>query len=206
MSRSSLENSRQLFEIAESQYGLFTAKQAISAGFKKNNHPYHVRAGNWERLWRGIYRLMRFPPQKESELALWLLWSHDSKGKLQGVYSHETVLQIYDISDLMPAKLHLTVPKHFRKQPPKCLVLHKGTILERDISFRDRLLVTNPLRAILDLLTINTVSRDIIREALKESLQRGLITQHQIKEIKNNPHIESALFQQLSEVLKDIQL
>ncbi len=37
MSRSSIENRQILFEIAESQYGLFTAKQVIEAGFKKSS-------------------------------------------------------------------------------------------------------------------------------------------------------------------------
>jgi predicted transcriptional regulator of viral defense system len=205
MSRSSIENNQILFEIAESQYGLFTAKQAIEAGFKKNNHPYHVRAGNWVREWHGIYRLVRFPLHKDSELALWLLWAHDRSSKPQGVYSHETALRIFDISDLMPAKLHLTVPKDFRKHPPKSIVLHKGAVPEQDITVTEDLRVTTPLRTILDLITTNTVSWDILRQALSESLQQGLIMQHQIKKIKNNNRLKSLPIQKLLELLKEIE-
>src|SRR5579871_759702 len=50
------EASRRLFEIAESQQGYFTAKQAKAAGFAEKTHPYHVQVGNWIREYRGIYR------------------------------------------------------------------------------------------------------------------------------------------------------
>ncbi len=42
-----------LFEVAESQQGFFTAKQAERAGFLNTNHGYHVKAGNWIREGRG---------------------------------------------------------------------------------------------------------------------------------------------------------
>jgi predicted transcriptional regulator of viral defense system len=207
MSRSFIENSQTLFEIAESQYGLFTAKQAIEAGFKKNNHPYHVRSGNWVREWHGIYRLVRFPQHKDSELVLWLLWSHNRSGKPQGVYSHETALRIFDLSDFMPAKLHLTVPKDFRKQPPKCLVLHNTEVPESDITVTEGLRVTTPLRTLLDLITTHTVSWDILRQALSESLQQGLIMPHQIREIKNNTRFDkpASPVQKLLELVNKIE-
>jgi len=205
MSRSSIQNQSQLFEIAATQYGLFTAKQAIEAGFKKNNHPYHVRAGHWVKEWHGIYRLVRFPQHPNSELALWTLWSSDSKGQPQAIYSHESALQIFELSDLMPAKLHVTVPKGFRKQPPKCLVLHKGEIPKQDIEFGDEFWVTKPLRTLFDLITTDSVSRDILRQALRESLQRGLIMQYQIKDIKKKSRLNSTpQIQKLLELLKEI--
>ncbi|MGB7128727.1 MAG: type IV toxin-antitoxin system AbiEi family antitoxin domain-containing protein [Candidatus Rhabdochlamydia sp.] len=46
-----------LFEIAESQQGYFTFKQAIAAGFSDKNHRYHVQNGDWIKVLRGIYRL-----------------------------------------------------------------------------------------------------------------------------------------------------
>ena len=34
-----------LYHIAESQQGLFTARQAILVGYNERNHPYHVKSG-----------------------------------------------------------------------------------------------------------------------------------------------------------------
>ena len=44
-----------LMTIAQDQQGYFTTKQAIEAGYADNTHPYHVRAGNWE---RGAYEVV----------------------------------------------------------------------------------------------------------------------------------------------------
>jgi hypothetical protein len=54
------EVARQLYEIAQSQQGFFTTKQATRAGFAET-HAYHVKVRNWIREHRGIYRLADFP-------------------------------------------------------------------------------------------------------------------------------------------------
>jgi hypothetical protein len=41
------EAARRLHEIAQSQQGFFTTKQAIRSGFAEKTHSYHVKAGNW---------------------------------------------------------------------------------------------------------------------------------------------------------------
>ena len=42
MKTPSLTSEERLFQIAQEQQGYFTASQAIEAGFKNANHPYHV--------------------------------------------------------------------------------------------------------------------------------------------------------------------
>jgi hypothetical protein len=54
------EAARRLHEIAQSQQGFFTAKQALRSGFAEKTHSHHVNAGNWIREHRGIYRLADF--------------------------------------------------------------------------------------------------------------------------------------------------
>ena len=97
-----------LYEIASEQSGVFTAKQAVEDGFDARNHPYHVKAGYWEKAHRGIYRLVQFPIEPSMQYAVWSLWSCNREDKPQGVYSHETALSIYDLSDLDPPKPHMT--------------------------------------------------------------------------------------------------
>ncbi len=97
-----------LYKYAVRQQGMFTTKQAEAAGYQRNNHPYHVSKGNWIREMRGIYRLPMFPQDDEdAQLVLWHLWARNRDEQPQGVYSHDTALRIYDLSDLMPAKLHM---------------------------------------------------------------------------------------------------
>jgi predicted transcriptional regulator of viral defense system len=105
-----------LFITAESQQGYFTAKQAKSAGYNDNTHPYHVRNGDWIRVHRGIYRLNQFPQTERPDLMIWALWTCNRKGQIEGVYSHQTALSIDHLSDIMPDKLHMTVPPSFRRK------------------------------------------------------------------------------------------
>src|ERR1700685_1522887 len=115
MGKGRKEAAKRLYEIAEGQQGFFTTKQAKAAGFAENTHPYHVQAGNWIREHRGIYRLALFPGAERADLVLWALWSRNRKEEVEGVYSHHTALGLYDLSDLNPAKLHMTVPTDFRR-------------------------------------------------------------------------------------------
>jgi hypothetical protein len=167
MAQSHREAMRRLFDIADGQQGFFTAKQAKAAGFAENTHPYHVQVGNWTREYRGIYRLVQYP------------WNEE----IEGVYSHHTVLSLYNLSDLSPAKLHMTVPTDFRRNSeiPRILVLHYADLPESDVKTAQGYKFTRPLRAILDLIEAGTVEQRFIRQALRQAVDRGLITLPQIQ-------------------------
>jgi predicted transcriptional regulator of viral defense system len=186
MAQSHREASRRLFEVAEQQQGFFTTKQAKAAGFAENTHPYHVQVGNWIREYRGIYRLALFPATDRPDLVLWALWSRNRNEKVEGVYSHQTALSLYELSDVNPAKLHMTVPTGFRRNSdiPGILVLHYADLPESDVQAAQGFKFTRPLRTILDLIEAGTVERNFIRQALKQALDRGLITRQQIRNMR----------------------
>ncbi len=183
MAQSHREASHRLYEIAEAQQGFFTTKQAKAAGFAENTHPYHVQAGNWVREHRGIYRLVQFPPADRPDLVLWSLWSRNRNQETEGIYSHQTALSLHDLSDLNPSQLHMTVPPHFRRngEIPGVLVLHFADLPATDVETAQGFKFTRPLRTILDLVDADTVERRFIRQALRQALQRGLITRQQIR-------------------------
>ena len=186
MARGHKEAAKRLYEIAEDQQGFFTTKQAKAAGFAENTHPYHVQAGNWIREHRGIYRLASFPRGERPDLMLWSLWSRNRGETPQGVYSHETALSLYDLSDVMPAKLNMTVPKSFRRnsETPRVLVLHFADLSQRDIGVVHGVRITKPMRTILDLLDRGDVPLATLRQALREGLRRGLIHRSEIAEAR----------------------
>ena len=180
------EAAKQLYETAEGQQGFFTTKQAKAAGFAENTHPYHVQAGNWIREHRGIYRLASFPQGERPDLMLWSLWSRNREEASQGVYSHQTALGLHDLSDVMPAKLHMTVPRSFRRNSkiPRVLVLHFVDLPQSDIGTAHGVRVTKPMRTILDLLAGGEVPSATLRQALREGLRRGLIRRSEIAETR----------------------
>ena len=182
------EAAKRLYEIAEGQQGFFTTKQAKAAGFAENTHPYHVQAGNWIREHRGIYRLASFPQGERPDLMLWSLWSRNREEVAQGVYSHQTALSIHDLSDVMPAKLHMTVPQNFRRNSeiPGVVVLHFADLPQGDIGAVHGVRVTKPMRTILDLLEGGEIPPTILRQALREGLRRGLIRKSEITEARKH--------------------
>jgi predicted transcriptional regulator of viral defense system len=178
---------RRLNELAQSQQGFFTTKQAIRAGFADKTHTYHVNAGNWIREHRGIYRLADFATIERPDLMLWYLWSQNRREIPEGTYSHDTALSLHELSDLMPSKLHMTVPKAFRRtsEIPEILILHQAHLDPNDVQEIHGVRVTRPLRTIVDLLRAGHVDRSQLKQGIDEAIRRGLIAS---REIDRMPH------------------
>ncbi|MFH0877315.1 MAG: type IV toxin-antitoxin system AbiEi family antitoxin domain-containing protein, partial [Candidatus Omnitrophota bacterium] len=125
-----MENTKKqkLFETASLQHGYFTAKQALRAGFSYRMHSHYKQSGQWLEIDRGVFRLAQFPNSPDEDYVRWSLWSRDRKGEPQAVFSHDSALSIHGLSDIMPSKIHFTVPSGFRKKTPKGCVIHKDKI------------------------------------------------------------------------------
>jgi predicted transcriptional regulator of viral defense system len=198
--RSHKEASTRLYGIAEGQGGYFTTRQAEAAGFSQKNHAYHLRAGNWVRERRGIYRLSRFPLPERPDLMFWWLWSRNRQDEPQGVFSHETALSLYDLSDINPARLHMTVPRAFQRRGkgPRP-ALHRAELHADDIGSMSGVKVTKPLRTIADLLAAGTVQMDHMRQAVRQAFARGLITRSELESAERIPDAIKKKIEQLRE-------
>lgn len=171
-----MENTKKqkLFEIASTQQGYFTAKQAIRARFSYRMHTHYKQNGEWLGIDRGVFRLAQFPNSPDEDYVRWSLWSRDRDGQPQAVISHESALSIHDLSDIMPSKIHLTVPPGFRKKAPKGCVIHRGGISDDEKEQREGFFVTNPLRTIIDSAESNC-SIDYLEQAIQEACDKGII-------------------------------
>ncbi len=194
MQNRSQEAENKLFEIAESQQGYFTSRQAKATGYKDNTHPYHVRSGHWVRVHRGIYRLAKFPSTERPDLMIWALWSCNRSGRIEGVYSHQTALSVHDLSDILPERLHMTVPLSFRRNSaiPKILVLHRKRLPEDGIVLMDGYFVTTPYQTLLDVIVDAHISHELILQAVKAASDRGIITQTMLKQLLNEKSVHSS--------------
>ncbi len=186
-----------LFAIAESQDGYFTMAQALDAGYACSTHSYHVKAGNWLREHRGIYRLRQYPQSENGHLVLWSLWSRDIHGVPQGVYSHTTALSLRDLSDANPARLHMTVPPGFRRNSKisAVLELHKSRLAPHEVIRERGYSITSVMRSILDCAESGDADMDMLQQATQDGLRRGLITRAEIKLAKAEMHADSMLKQ-----------
>lgn len=169
-----VDKSQGLFELAETQQGYFTAADAKKLGYNYPHQYFHVKQGNWIRVDHGIYRLKKFPAANNEDLMRWWLWS-----RKKGVLSHETAAALYDLGDLLPAKIHLSVPADFRKKPAKNIVLHKTKLGESEIEKRDGLPVTIALRTILDLARSH-LDDERLSAVTRDAIQKGLLSRHDL--------------------------
>ncbi len=183
---------RSLYQTASLQQGYFTSRQAKEAGYSESRFSYHVKGGRWIREGRGIYRLANYPIEDRADLVYWSLWSCNRSGEPQGVFSHQTALAIHDLSDVMPASYHLTVPKQFRRfhKPPKNLRLHFNDLQDQDVSEFEGYRVTTPERTIYDIFLDKTISDDIVIQALSDGLQKGAISLGFLKRLAEELHSE----------------
>jgi predicted transcriptional regulator of viral defense system len=173
--RSTIDARRELIQLAQTQGGYFTTRQAAGVGYDRPHLDYHVKAGNFERIHRGIYRLADAPVTEHDELIRLSLWSRGRDDQPQAVVSHETALGVHALGDLLAGNVHLTVPRTFRKPAPKGCVLHKATIAPDEIEQREGFAVTTPIRTIIDVAVGQAVTQDQLNDIVRQALSTGQV-------------------------------
>lgn len=169
-----------LYDVAASQEGLFTTRQAAAAGYSDPLLAHHRKAGNIARIRRGIYRLVHFPPGEHEELVAAWLWTDSA-----AVLSHQTALSLHGLSDSLPAQIHLTVPSDWKKRRlrvPKGLTLHYADVPAKERTWVGPVPVTSTPRT-LDDCAHSGLTPDLLRQAASQALARGLVTKSQVKEV-----------------------
>jgi predicted transcriptional regulator of viral defense system len=170
-----------LYQTASVQDGHFTTKQAAEAGYSSQLLLKHIRAGRVSRIRHGVYRLVHFPAAEHEELAVVWLWS-----ERKGVFSHQTALALHDLSDVLPGRIHLTLPdawRHRRFRVPKDVVLHHSTVPNRDRTWVGPVPVTAPRRTLIDCAR-DQLSPDLLRQAAQQALRRGLVARPDLHDIE----------------------
>ncbi len=163
----------QLYTLAEGQAGYFSAAQAKETGFGHALLSYHAQTGRLERVWSGVYRLKRFPASPHEDLFIaWLRVGPRS------VISHDSALALYDLSDLLPHEIHLTVPRTLSRRH-QGLRLHTNRLEPDDVTHYRGLPVTTVARTIADAAS-SGLSEELVRQAIDEALDRGMVTADQL--------------------------
>ena len=168
-----------LFDVAASQHGYFTAAQALGCGYSPALLSHHARGGRFIRVRRGLYRVREYPSSSREEvMAAWL-----AAGPTRAVVSHESALDLLDLSDVIPNAIHLTVPRERRGLvAPPGVLLHTTSRLPRpdETTEREGIRLTGPLRTILDAAEWGTAPEQIAR-AVDQALARGWLAEDALR-------------------------
>lgn len=168
-----------LFEMASEHSGYFTAEQARACGFSWALLSHHVKSGRFIRVRRGLYRFREYPSSpREHVLAAWL-----AVGRDVAVVSHESALDLLDLSDVIPDAVHLTVPRSRRHIPsnPGVRVHTTARPLRSDERIvRDGIVLTSAAPSILDAAEAG-IGPEQVEMAVTEAIERGLTTEEQLR-------------------------
>lgn len=165
-----------LFDIAEEQLGYVTTAQAEAAGVSRPALSKMVSRGVLQRMDTGVYRLVQYPPSPLELFMEAVLWPYG----MRGVISHESALSLYELSDVNPSKIHITVPSGFRIQRsvPSVYVIHHQVLEEHEVTTHRGIDVTTVPRAIRDC-NDSGLGADLTSQAVKDALREGYLASNQ---------------------------
>lgn len=170
-----------LYEMAAGQEGLFTTQQAAAAGYSPQLLIHHVRIGRITRVRRSIYRLVHFPAGEHEELVAAWLWSEQA-----GVVSHQIALALHELSDVLPAHVHLTLPSAWRRRRfrvPPDVMLHHADVPPEDRAWVGAVPTTNPRRTLNDCARAG-LSPDLLQQAAQQAIRRGLVAKAELGDVE----------------------
>ena len=99
-----------IIKMARENNGVVTTTMIAAAGFSRGNIKYLVDKGKLEKSSRGIYIL---PGVWDDEI-----FNLQNRFK-RGIYSHETALFLWDLTDRTPNRYHMTFPMNYNLTNPK---------------------------------------------------------------------------------------
>ncbi|MCM1159955.1 MAG: type IV toxin-antitoxin system AbiEi family antitoxin domain-containing protein [Roseburia sp.] len=100
----------EIIKMAKENNGTVTTAMVVAAGFSRGNIKYLVDKGMIEKSARGVYIL---PEVWDDEI-----FNLQNRFK-RGIYSHETALFLWDLTDRTPNVYHMTFPMNYNLTKPK---------------------------------------------------------------------------------------
>ena len=173
-----LPNIRGLEAESYQQSGYFTAGQARKYGVSRQLLNHHLRQGRFERVRHGLYRVWGFPGSQYDDIReAWMAVGMD-----KAIVSHESALLLLELSDNIPDKVHLLVPRRHRGlRRPLGVVLHTHPDNEKvATAWGDAMPITAPARTLVDV--ADKLQPEQAAMAARQALRRGMLTRRQLEQ------------------------
>lgn len=101
---------KEIIKMAKENHGTVTTAMVVAAGFSRGNLTYLVDKGMIDKSARGVYIL---PEVWDDEI-----FNMQNRFK-RGIFSHETALFLWDLTDRTPNRYHMTFPINYNLTKPK---------------------------------------------------------------------------------------
>lgn len=124
----------------------------------------------------GLYRFPLTPASRLDPYMEATLWPRGARG----ILSHETALELYELSDVHPAKIHVTVPRghRVRRAVPSAYVLHHEDLEPDQITMHEGIAIVTPVHAIRQAHQTN-LGVALVGQAIDQGEDGGRLTKRQ---------------------------
>lgn len=170
-----------VFELGADNYGFVTQDQAREIGIPAQRLVVLEDRGLLERRRHGLYRVVALPVTALDGYMEATLWPVG----VQGVLSDETGLELHGLSDVSPAKIHITVPRRHRtRRPvPAQYVIHRQDLDPGDVTSHEGIPIVAAARAIRDA-HASHLGPALIRQAIDDGERLGKLSQAVAAELR----------------------
>lgn len=159
-------------EVAGDRGGYVPTAAARELGLAAGRLVTLAHRGSLERVGHGLYRIPGYPLDRHDELIRAVLWT-----KERGAISHETALGLYELADVNPVAIDLTVARAYRvaRAGGEHYRVHRGDLLERDVTVFEGVRVVGVATAIAGA-TAQGVGTALVSDAIDRARRLGWIT------------------------------
>jgi predicted transcriptional regulator of viral defense system len=172
-----------LRELASEHGGYFLAAEASERGTPR---PLIVQLANRqriERVSRGLYRFVSWPPDPARQYHEATLWARAQRGLRYAIVSHQSALELYGLTDANPSTVHVTIPPgtRIRRDVPKWITFHWASVPPGDQSIECGVDVASARRAIEDTATV--LGSDGVHQAVAQARQKNLLREDELDQL-----------------------
>lgn len=169
-------------DVATDQYGFITFRDLRGLGEDPARLRQWARRGGVTRVGHGIYRFDQIPTTPLDPYMLATLWPAG-----RGVLSHDTALELHDLCDINPGKIHISLPVSRgyrpRRRGGEHYVVHHDTLEESDMTWHEGIRIVKPAIAIRQGVE-GSVPVHLLRQAIESAEKRGLASRPVLVELK----------------------
>lgn len=161
-----------LWDIATVKHGFVTAQQATELGVTKGALQMMVHRGTLERAAFGVYRFPQYPVDEHDQKMLAVLRTRVPEAAL----SHETALDAYNLCDVNPNRIHVTVGKkrRFRRTGGDDYAIHYEDLGPRQIGWWQEIPAVTVKTAIEQCIDFGTPTY-LLRQAIEQGYVQGYL-------------------------------
>ena len=161
-----------LWEEAVDQHGYVTLAGASTLGLTRPAIDMLLARGRLQRAASGVYRVPEVPATRYDPYMLAVLWT----GTDEACLSHDTALDVYEVCDINPDRIHLTVHpgRRIRRAGGQGYVVHHEALRPEQLGWWQRI-PTVTLPTAIDQCIRSGVPTYLLRQAIANTGEQGAL-------------------------------